>query len=101
MPCPVLTVARLRQLLGAMAVFRAHARGPCRSQYLGRLEDECGRLWRQGRQICEALSLTGNPCINPVHRLPGQPEDDDDIEHRWDGTGEGRTLTHLGMQGGH
>ncbi|XP_043230940.1 protein SMG8-like isoform X2 [Amphibalanus amphitrite] len=71
-----------RKLLSAMAVFRLHARGPCCGQYLARLEEECGRLWRQGRQICEALSLTGNPCINPVHRLPGQPEDEDDLEHR-------------------
>ena len=82
-----LTCPSLLQLLGAVAVFSTHARGPRRAQYLTQLEEECGRLWRHGRQLCEALSLTGNPCINPVHRLPGQPEDDEDLEHRWERLG--------------
>lgn len=76
------TCSLCRQLDHAQAVFRSHARGPSCALYRGQLQAECDALWRQGRQICETLSLTGNPCINPVHRLPGETEDSEDEECR-------------------
>ena len=30
---------------------------------------ECNNLWQAGRKACSAISLTGNPCTLPPHRL--------------------------------
>jgi len=30
------------------------------------LIEQCTRLWHDGRQLCEAISLTRNPCKNEV-----------------------------------
>lgn len=56
------------KLAHALAVFAEHARGPLFDQFANQLEKECDRHWRNGRQMCEVLSLTGNPCTNPLHR---------------------------------
>ncbi|CAH0392401.1 unnamed protein product [Bemisia tabaci] len=52
----------------AISVFGIHARGPLLDTYVIKLENECDRFWRNGRQMCEVLSLTGNPCMNPLHK---------------------------------
>lgn len=51
----------------AFALFRAQARGPAYSQYAEKLKQECQSHWENGRQQCEAASLTGNPCKLPKH----------------------------------
>lgn len=51
-----------------MAVFEMHARGPLFEEFNEKLQVECEKHWRAGRQMCEVLSLTGNPCTNPIHR---------------------------------
>jgi len=51
-----------------MAVFRMHARGPLFEEFSEKLQAECNKHWRAGRQMCEVLSLTGHPCTNPIHR---------------------------------
>lgn len=51
-----------------MAVFEMHARGPLFEEFSEKLQAECDKHWRAGRQMCEVLSLTGHPCTNPVHR---------------------------------
>lgn len=51
-----------------MAVFEMHARGPLFEEFSEKLQAECEKHWRSGRQMCEVLSLTGNPCTNPIHR---------------------------------
>lgn len=51
-----------------MAVFEMHARGPLFEEFSEKLQTECEKHWRSGRQMCEVLSLTGNPCTNPIHR---------------------------------
>lgn len=51
----------------AMALFRAQARGPVFNQYAAELELECHNHWQNGRQQCEAASMTGNPCKLPKH----------------------------------
>jgi len=53
-------------------VFAVHARGPLFDQYTAQLEKECDRYWKSGHQMCEVLSLTGNPCTNPLHRGGGE-----------------------------
>lgn len=60
------------QLAHALSVFAVHARGPLFDQYTAQLEKECDRYWKNGRQMCEVLSLTGNPCTNPLHRGGGE-----------------------------
>ncbi|XP_066261419.1 nonsense-mediated mRNA decay factor SMG8 [Euwallacea similis] len=56
--------ARLAIVLG---LFRAQARGPKYPQFELKLEMECQAHWENGRQQCEAASMTGNPCKRPKH----------------------------------
>lgn len=54
------------QLAQAKRIFSQHARGPACEKYIKQLEEDCVRVWKAGRQLCEAISLTGNPCVNEV-----------------------------------
>lgn len=45
-----------------------HARGPLFEEFSEKLQAECDKHWRAGRQMCEVLSLTGHPCTNPIHK---------------------------------
>lgn len=45
-----------------MRMYRSLARGPCMEEYAVRLERECDSVWKQGRQSCEHVSLTGKAC---------------------------------------
>ncbi|XP_011684995.1 PREDICTED: protein SMG8-like isoform X2 [Wasmannia auropunctata] len=56
------------KLAHAMGMFEMHARGPLFEEFSEKLQAECDKHWRAGRQMCEVLSLTGHPCTNPVHR---------------------------------
>ncbi|XP_032668556.1 protein SMG8 [Odontomachus brunneus] len=56
------------KLAHAMAVFEMHARGPLFEEFSEKLQAECDKHWRAGRQMCEVLSLTGHPCTNPIHK---------------------------------
>ncbi|KAK2184845.1 hypothetical protein NP493_250g01048 [Ridgeia piscesae] len=60
----------LNKLFQAKKVFVQHARGPASEKCLRQLEEDCEKLWHSGRQLCETLSLTGNHCLNELHRLP-------------------------------
>lgn len=64
---------RVRLALGA---FSCRARGPACVRYASVLRDRCDRVWQQGRRMCEQMSLTGNPCINPVHSVPDERQDE-------------------------
>jgi protein SMG8 len=55
------------QLQQAEQVFRQHARGAAADKYLKQLAEECERVWCNGRQQCEEISLTGKPCVNQVN----------------------------------
>ncbi|KAF2880700.1 hypothetical protein ILUMI_25471 [Ignelater luminosus] len=55
------------RLAVALALFSAQARGPLFQQYNTQLIAECQAHWENGRQLCEAASLTGNPCNLPKH----------------------------------
>lgn len=52
----------------ALSVFAQHARGPLLDDYIQILVQDCDKLWQSGRQMCETLSLTGNPCTQPLHK---------------------------------
>lgn len=56
------------KLAHAIAVFEMHARGPLFEEFSEKLQEECDKYWKAGRQMCEVLSLTGNPCTNPIHK---------------------------------
>ncbi|XP_071455115.1 nonsense-mediated mRNA decay factor SMG8 [Hetaerina americana] len=73
------------RLAHAASVLATHARGPMFEQYATQLEEECEHYWRSGHQMCEVLSLTGNPCTNPLHRTPLGFEGEDAKEEGEDG----------------
>jgi len=52
----------------AIEYFATYARGSSYKKYVQQLTDQCTRLWHDGRQLCEAISLTGNPCKNEVRK---------------------------------
>jgi len=54
----------------AGAHVRAVVAGPAREATLARLGRECLGVWQAGRQLCDAVSLTGRPCAFRVHLLP-------------------------------
>ena len=39
------------------------------NHYMSQLKEECEAIWKNGRQLCESISLTGHPCINELHIL--------------------------------
>ena len=41
--------------------------------YLKQLTLECENIWQNGRQLCEAISLNGHPCVYELH-LVGDSE---------------------------
>jgi len=51
----------------ARHAYSLSARGPMFKKYLKQLENDCLTIWKQGRQLCESISLTGNPCVNEMH----------------------------------
>lgn len=51
----------------ALALFGAQARGPLFQEYSRQLITECHAFWEAGRQLCEAASLTNNPCNLSKH----------------------------------
>nr|CAG4646892.1 EOG090X02WG [Megafenestra aurita]SVE92282.1 EOG090X02WG [Megafenestra aurita] len=53
----------------AKALLSSHGRGPAVQKFLNRLDVDCDRFWRNGRRMCESPSISGNPCIQPVHRV--------------------------------
>ncbi|XP_059470994.1 nonsense-mediated mRNA decay factor SMG8 isoform X2 [Neocloeon triangulifer] len=55
------------RLAYALSVFSQHARGPSCAKYVEGLKKSCDEHWHDGRQMCEVLSLTGNPCTQPLH----------------------------------
>ncbi|KAJ6739620.1 AMPLIFIED IN BREAST CANCER 2-RELATED [Salix koriyanagi] len=53
----------------AMRVFLSMVRGPAVPVFAKKLEDECSSVWRSGRQLCDAVSLTGKPCMQVQHSV--------------------------------
>jgi hypothetical protein len=58
------------RLAAAESHVRAFVVGPSREATLARLGRECLGVWQAGRQLCDAISLTGRPCAFRVHLLP-------------------------------
>ncbi|CAL1366939.1 unnamed protein product [Linum trigynum] len=53
----------------ALHAFNSMVRGPAVELFARRLEDECTDIWKSGRQLCDAVSLTGKPCMHRRHDI--------------------------------
>ncbi|KAL2557434.1 uncharacterized protein Fot_02173 [Forsythia ovata] len=58
--------AHLKKSLHA---FNSMVKGPAVQLFMKKLEDECTSIWSSGRQLCDAVSLTGKPCMHQRHDL--------------------------------
>eukprot|EP00250_Pteridium_aquilinum_P006414 c16350_g1_i1 orf=633-4841(-) len=61
------TLVHQSHLEKALHMFVRVVRGPAVPEFTNRLKDECEAVWKSGRQLCDAVSLTGRPCIHKVH----------------------------------
>jgi len=59
-----------KQLEKALRYFYQNARGPAMETFVSRLREECTRVWKSGRRLCDALSLTGRSCTYRIHMVP-------------------------------
>ncbi|RYR42949.1 uncharacterized protein [Arachis hypogaea] len=51
----------------ALHAFHAMVKGPAVQHFAKNLEEECTSIWKSGRQLCDAVSLTGKPCMHQRH----------------------------------
>ncbi|XP_022729210.1 uncharacterized protein LOC111284659 isoform X3 [Durio zibethinus] len=51
----------------ALRAFHSMVRGPAVQLFAKKLEEECTSMWKSGRQLCDAVSLTGKPCMHQRH----------------------------------
>ncbi|KRY12688.1 Protein SMG8, partial [Trichinella patagoniensis] len=58
----------LSKLAQAILVLKQEARGQFLEETIEALKAYCEETWKAGRQQCEAISVTGNICMNPRHR---------------------------------
>lgn len=61
------TALHKEQLGRALHAFKSMVKGPAVQMFAKRLEDECTSIWESGRQLCDAVSLTGKPCMHKRH----------------------------------
>ncbi|CAF3502759.1 unnamed protein product [Adineta steineri] len=66
-----------QRLQATIEYFATYARGSSYKRYVQQLIEQCTQLWHDGRQLCEATSLTGNSCKNELHRVPGEEDSTD------------------------
>lgn len=57
----------------ALHAFHSLVKGPAVQGFAKRLEDECTYIWKSGRQLCDAVSLTGKPCMHQRHDIAVKP----------------------------
>ncbi|KAI3830562.1 hypothetical protein MKW92_053256 [Papaver armeniacum] len=53
----------------ALHAFHSKVKGPAVHIYAKKLRDECMTIWSTGRQLCDAISLTGRPCMHQRHNI--------------------------------
>lgn len=67
LPSTYPTIVHNAHLQKALVVFHNMVRGPAVLSYVGKLTASCEAIWHSGRQLCDAVSLTGKPCRHLVH----------------------------------
>lgn len=60
---------RRRQAKAARQILLSIAKGPGLLPFVKKLEENLNKVWAVGRQICEAVSVTGQRCKHEVHLL--------------------------------
>ncbi|KAL6199844.1 hypothetical protein ACLB2K_029626 [Fragaria x ananassa] len=53
----------------ALLAFRLMVKGHAVQHFAKKLEEECTSIWKSGRQLCDAVSLTGKPCMHQRHNV--------------------------------
>lgn len=53
------------KLQQSFALYAEYARGPRVAELMDQLRTACDQMWTTNRQLCESLSLRGNPCMLP------------------------------------
>ncbi|KAH9615765.1 hypothetical protein KSS87_008702 [Heliosperma pusillum] len=53
----------------ALHAFLSMVKGPCVQEFVKKLQEECLSIWKSGRQLCDAISLTGKPCMHQSHDI--------------------------------
>jgi hypothetical protein len=43
--------------------------GPCVEKFAKKLVEECERFWKDGKQKCDSISMTGRPCTKALHTI--------------------------------
>ncbi|XP_023513371.1 uncharacterized protein LOC111777873 isoform X3 [Cucurbita pepo subsp. pepo] len=51
----------------AVLALHSMVKGPAVQHFAERLKEECKSIWTSGRQLCDAVSLTGKPCLHQRH----------------------------------
>ncbi|XP_073269470.1 uncharacterized protein [Primulina huaijiensis] len=51
----------------ALHAFSLMVKGPVVKLSIDKLKDDCTSIWSSGRQLCDAVSLTGKPCMHQRH----------------------------------
>ena len=64
------------RVAAATEFFLTAALGLASDSHVQRLRRECMSLWKAGRQLCDARSLTGRQCTYRQHPLQGKPASD-------------------------
>ncbi|KAK4440679.1 protein SMG8 [Sesamum alatum] len=60
----------------ALRALTSRVKGPALQLYMKKLKDECTSIWSSGRQLCDAVSLTGKPCMHQKHDTQTLSADD-------------------------
>ncbi|KAI0510027.1 hypothetical protein KFK09_010627 [Dendrobium nobile] len=70
-------------LENALLAFNSMVKGPAVKMFKNKLADECTSIWEAGRQLCDAVSLTRNPCMHRRHDINNNNSSKDDaiIQH--------------------
>lgn len=53
----------------ALRALTSMVKGPAVQLYMKKLKDDCTSIWSSGRQLCDAVSLTGKPCMHQKHDI--------------------------------
>lgn len=75
LPSTYPTIVHNAHLQKALAVFHSMVRGPAVPSFVAKLTASCESIWRAGRQLCDAVSLTGKPCKHLVHGVANEASD--------------------------
>lgn len=80
------TIVHDSQLERALRAFNLMVKGPA-VQYFGKkLAEECNSIWKSGRQLCDAVSLTGKQCVHQRHVVSMSDSPSDvEVKHHYSG----------------